>query len=147
MQSREASRLTPRPLFVRQLAHQHRRARLLHHTLQIVRMVLERVGEKDFDKKAKGESANKELFAEAGGCVGRHVVWLCGCVCVCGSACVAVARCACVAVCVWLCVFFVCVLRVCEVGVEVLNKRVGTACGHYCCCCRSLCPTMRSLRS
>ena len=88
MQSREVTLLTQQPLFVRQLAHQHRRARLLHHTLQIVRMVLERVGEKDFDKKAKGESANKELFAEAGGCVGRHVVWLCGCGCVCGSACV-----------------------------------------------------------
>ncbi len=132
MQSREASLLTLRPLFVRQLAHQHRRARLLHHTLQIVRMVLERVGEKDFDKKAKGESANKELFAEAGGCVGRHVVWLCGCGCVCGSACVwlwllCVRGCMCVAVCVrvWRCVFFVCVKLELSCSTSVWVQRAG----------------------
>lgn len=52
-----------------QLAQQHRRALLLAHTLEVIRMVVERVGETEPEKKSKGESSNKELFIEAGGCV------------------------------------------------------------------------------
>ena len=51
----------------RQLAQQHRRALLLAHTLEVLRMVVERVGETEPEKKSKGESSNKELFIEAGG--------------------------------------------------------------------------------
>jgi len=52
-----------------QLAQLHRRAMLLMHTLEVLRMVIERVGEPDTDKRAKGETVNKEHFVEAGGCV------------------------------------------------------------------------------